>query len=343
MKHTQQSSNGTRAKLTLLSLGLLSWSQASQGAILANPTIIGSAGAFNGSYLAENLFDGTPNEYATAGGGAGTAFSTSNGTWVEMDFGSAVTMDRLTLITRGNAVDAIGVSRLILSNDATFDGSDTIFSFDPTGANGHGFLQSFTATTARYARWEVGTSIGASQNLGGIELRFLNTPTGSAVASAAILGGATAFSAQYALENAANGDAGRGFESNTEYASASLGEDMFVDFDLGSTVPITGFDFFDRIPLVDRTTAFDLIFSDDPTFTTIVGTQSFSPGGSGWGYDQTFASVNARYVRLDATAVAGAANNSGMQEMIFYTAVPEPSAALFGLMGLVLIARRRRQ
>jgi len=325
--------------IAVVALGLLALSQSVHGAIIANPTVTGSATPFNGSYVAGNLFDGTSSEYATSGGGAGAAFSTTGGTWLEMDFGSAVTMDRFTLMSRGNTVDAVGASRLILSNDATFDGTDTIFTFDPTGTNGHGFLHSFTATTARYARWEVGTSIGGSQNLGGVEMRFLNTPTGSSIASASVIGGATAFNGQYALANAVGGDAGSGIEAGVEYASLSQGTNMFVDFDLGATVPISGFDFFDRIGGVDRTTAFDLIFSDDPTFTTTVATQSYT--ASGWGYDQTFAAVNARYVRLDATATAGVGNNSGISEMIFYT-VPEPSSALLGLLGLAFIVRRRR-
>lgn len=322
----------------LATLGFLALSQSAHAAIIANPTVTGSANAFNGSYTAGNLFDGGFSEYATQGGGAGPAFSTTAGTWLEMDFGSAVTMDRMTLASRANGADVIGASRLILSNDATFDGSDTIFTFDPTGSNGQGLLQNFTATTARYARWEVATSIGNSQNLGGAELRFLNTPTGSAIVTASVIGGATPFNADYGFANAVNGDAGRG-APNIEYASQGQGINMFVDFDLGATVPIGGFDFFDRVGGVDRTTAFDLIFSDDPTFATTVATQSFTP--SGWGYGETFAAVNARYVRFDATATAGALNNSGISEMIFYT-VPEPSSALLGLLGLAFIVRRRR-
>jgi hypothetical protein len=251
-------------------------------------------------------------------------------------------MDRLVMMARGNAVDTVGQSRLTLSNDPAFTTGNTVFNFGTSSQNGSALVQSFTATTARYAKWEVVTSIGTSQNLGGRELRFLATPAGSAVRSALVTGGFTQFSAQYALANAANGDAGQGQLAGREYASAGGGVNMFVDFDLGAVVPVTGFDFFDRLAAVDRTTAFSLILDDTADFSSPTGTLNFTPGGTGWGYSQNFAAVNARYIRFDATAVAGANNNSGIQEMIFYSA-PEPSSVLLaGLAGLLPLARRRR-
>lgn len=269
--------------------------------------------------MAANLFDNlNTTEYASATRGAGPAFSTTAGTWIQMDFGVPVTMDRVLLLTRANTEDIIGNYRLVLSNDATFDATDTVFTLTGAGSNLMAPVKSFTQTAARYARWEVATSTGSSQNLGGAEMRFLNTPAGSALISpVTAYNSATQFNASYARAFAVNGDAGRG--GNLEYACASLGAGMFVDFDLGSVVPVNGFDFFDRIPAVDRTTSFNLIFDDDSsTFASPVATLSFSPGSVVWGYSQTFAPVNARYVRLDATATTGATNNSGMQEIMFY-------------------------
>jgi len=138
-----------------------------------------------------------------------------------------------------------------------------------------------------------------------------------------VIGGATPFSNDYAWDNAADGDAGR--SAGSEYASQGLGEEMFVEFDLGTPKPIVGFDFFDRLAAVDRTTAFDLLFSDDPTFSTGVTTLSFTPGANVWPYRRTFAPVTARYIRFDATLTAGAANNSGIQEVLFYSSEPSGS------------------
>jgi hypothetical protein len=288
-------------------------------AVLPNPAITASATAYNASFVASNLFDGTAAEYASLGLAAGAAFSTTTGTWVQMDFGAPVTMDRLILVTRTNTVDVVGTSRLILSNDPTFDNTDAIYSFTPTGSNGQGLVKSFAPTTARYARWEVGTSTGSSPNLGGWEMRFLNTPAGSLIAPATAYASATPFSTNYIAANAVNGDAGRGNQAGVEYACAGLGTGMYVDFDLGSIVSVNGFDFFDRIPPVDRTTAFSMTFDDDSsTFATPVTVKNFSPGSTGWGYSQTFPPVSARYIRLHATAVFGANNNSGIQEIIFY-------------------------
>jgi hypothetical protein len=302
---------------------------------VAVPTPTASSTAFNGSFVPANLFDGLPTEYASQGTGAGT--------FVNMDFGSSVTMDRMVFMARGNSVDVVGTARLTLSNDPTFATGNSVFNFNPAGLNGQALIQSFTSTTARYARWEAFTSTGTSPNLGGRELRFLNTPAGSSIRPSTAYSGATQFSAQYAIANAANGDAGQGLQPGIEYASQGQGTNMFVDFDLGGIVPVSGFDFFDRIAAVDRTTAFNLIFDDDSsTFSSPLATLSFTPGATGWGYSQNFAAVNARYVRLDATAVAAVNNNSGVQEMIFYT-VPEPSSLLLaGLAVFLPLARRRR-
>src|SRR6188474_2190097 len=84
-----------------------------QAAILANPTVMTSAPPFSGAFTAGNLFDGDRvTDYASAGQGANT--------FVDMDFGAAVTMDRFFLMTRLNALDVVGEANLILSNNADF-------------------------------------------------------------------------------------------------------------------------------------------------------------------------------------------------------------------------------
>jgi hypothetical protein len=304
-----------------------------QGAIVANPTVTNSAPAFSGAYVAANLFDGNRDtEYASQGQGANT--------FVDVDFGAAVTMDRFFIITRLNNVDVVGTANLVLSNNADFSSPLATVVINPSGQNGAGIITSFGATTARYARWDVITSTGTSQNLGGIEMRFLNTPTGSFAVSPTVIGGAAPFNGNYALANAANNNAGRDGAGN-EYAingSITGPTNMFVDFDFGAITALSGFDFFDRMAALDRNTAFDLIFSNDAAFSSVIATQSYSPGPD-WGYSQTFAPVNARYVRFDSVA---SNSNPGMSEIIFY-AVPEPSTALIaGMGGLLMIARRRR-
>jgi hypothetical protein len=303
--------------------------------VVTVPSVTNSSTAFNASFVPANLFDGLPTEYASQGTGAGT--------FVDMDFGASVPMNRMAFMTRANTVDVVGTTRLTLSNDPTFTTGNTVFTFNPSGSNAQAPILSFATTIARFARWEALTSTGTSPNLGGRELRFLSTPAGSVIRPSTAYNSATQFSPQFATANAANGDAGQGVGSGVEYASASQGTNTFVDFDLGAIVGVTGFDFFDRIATVDRTTAFDLIFDDDSsTFASPVATLSFTPGGAGWGFSGNFSAVNARYVRLDATAVAAVNNNAGVQEMIFY-AVPEPSSLLLaGLAGAFTVTRRRR-
>ena len=276
--------------------------------ISPNPTVIDSAPAFDSSYVAEKLLDSGTGEYASQG--------MAEETYVDFDFGSAKTMDQFVLVTRRNPDDVVGNSRLIFSADSTFGAGDVSYYFGPMGSNGDGFLMAFPTTTARYVRWQAVSSGGTSFNLGGMELRFLKTPARQTVIPATVIASATAFSADYAKENALDGDAGVG--PGREYASQGQGLNTFVDFDFGAGKTISSFDFFDRILPVDRTTSFNLVFSNDPTFATALSTVSVAPGAN-WGYSQNFAAITARYVRWDATAKpSGSLNNLGMSEIVFY-------------------------
>jgi subtilisin-like proprotein convertase family protein len=280
--------------------------------ISPNPTIIDAAPAFDSNFVASKLFDIGTDEYASQG--------LAEETFVDFDFGTAKTIDRFVLVTRRNTVDVVGNSRLIFSADSTFGAGDVSYDFGPMGSNGDGFLMAFSSTTARYVRWQVLSSGGTSFNLGGTELRFLKTPAGRTSLSATVIASATAFNADYAKENAMDGDAGVG--PGREYASQGQGLNTFIDFDFGAERAITGIDFFDRISAVDRTTSFNLIFSNDPTFATTISTVSVTPGAN-WGYSQNFAVVTARYVRWDATAKpTSSLNNLGMSEIIFYGDAP---------------------
>ncbi len=328
---------------------------AAQAVVLPNPTITAAADPFSPSFVAANVFNSLRTEFATSGNGAGTPLSSdpNDGTWINFDFGGPVTIDRFVMVSRQNNVDVVAQSRLVFSSDDTFDGADPAVVFDPSGANGAGLIQSFTAQTARYVRWEVSTSGGTSQNLGTQEIRFLGTPALSAIIpGVAVINSAPDFNATtYAAANAVNGDAGRDGPNPREYASAGQGANMFIDFDLGASHPVIGFDYFDRLSESEDVSGFDLIFSDDPSFGTIIATKSYAhPLGDGYSTTDTFGSpVTARYVRLDATFIDGAGLNTGVSEMIFYSQViPEPASttlaatAVFALAMLRSIARRRR-
>lgn len=125
---------------------------------------------------------------------------------------------------------------------------------------------------------------------------------------------------------------------------------MFIDFDLGISQPVIGFDYFDRLSESEDVSGFDLIFSDDPSFGTVIATKSYGhPLGDGFTTTDTFAApVTARYVRLDATFIDGVGMNTGVAEMVFYSqVVPEPTSvtivgiAVFGLAAMRVLQRRR--
>jgi hypothetical protein len=283
-----------------------------------DPIVTASARPFNPSFNATNLFDAGNAEYASLTQGAvSVPFTTevTNGTWVEMDFGSAVEFDRFVLRTRANAVDVIGQSRLVVSADPTFDDSDRIFTFDPTGSNGAGPVRHLNeVVSGRYARWEVITRTGGGLNLGGNQMWFLKTPAGhSLLPPPTAINSSTPFNASFAPANAVNGDFG------IEYASLGATSTMFIDFDFGAEKQITGFEFLNRF--ADRVTTFNLDFANAPEDlgTFPIATLSFTAGANGNLVNSaTFAAVSARYVRLQATGSEGAAN-TGVREIQFFT------------------------
>lgn len=80
-----------------------------------------------------------------------------------------------------------------------------------------------------------------------------------------------------------SGAGGVGFANNT-------GEDNFAIFDLGSLLPVGGFDFFDRMVSDNKVTKFNMVFSEDDSFTTGVVTREYT----GSTQSDEFAGINAR-------------------------------------------------
>jgi hypothetical protein len=307
--------------LFILSVGL-ALAAVSQGraAQLPTPIITASANPFpNGGYPAANLLDNDPfSEYACASQGAVTVpFTTAvnNGTWVEFDFLSPVTLDQFVMMARRNNADVIMESRLIISPDPTFDASDTVITFNPSGQNWHALLHSFSAATGRYVRWEVTQANNPGANLGGAEMWFMTTPPGLLrLPAPTVINSYAPFSGNYLAAFAVNGDAGS--DEATDYASAGGGPNMFIDFDFGAPVPIAGFDYWNR-PF-DVVTSFNLVFADTPDFASPLDTKSFTADPIGNRVSSgTFAAVTARYLRLQATGSSGV--NTGVREIQFYT------------------------
>lgn len=305
--------------------------------VLASPSISGASSPFPG-YPWSYVFDGTYAEAASNNAG--------DATFMELDFGTEVTFDRVVMINRasiGAGDHPTQVTLTYANGSLQTVGSDTIAT---DSSLGQGLIYATSDVSTRYVRWDVDSRDGITvANPGLMEMYFLETPSGSeVVGSVTVFNAATAFGG-YSMTGAANGSLGWTTAASS-YASAYQGANMFVDFDLGATVPITGFDYFDRLSPTDRVLGFDLIFSDDPTFATTVGTLSYSKGMAS-AFSDEFESIDARYVRLDATSVyggSGATYNAGINEMIFYAqAVPEPSTSLLTLGYLAgALARRRR-
>jgi hypothetical protein len=315
------------------------------GAQLPNPGITASANSHPaGDYRAANVFDVGGMEFATPGQGAGTPLSEdpANGTWINFDFGVPVTMDTFINRTRTSppGFDVIEDSRLVFSDDPTFDASDPFVTFSPTGFAGAGLVQRFAPRTAQYVRWEVSRVSGQFNNTGSRQMFFMKTPDGLMPAvRPTVYNGSPAFNPDYALQNAANNNAGRDGSGN-EYASQGQGAATFVDFDFLAPTPIAGFDFFNREQ--DVITTYDMVFSNTPDFSVPIETKNLtaSPNGNVVN-SEVFDPVTARYVRLQATSFVQS-GNTGISEIIFYTPIPEPAAAGVMLVGALGLLRRRR-
>jgi hypothetical protein len=330
--------------LVVISASVFILTSAVPGAQIPNPTITASANSHPGNFGAANVFDSAGLEFATPGQGAGTPLSNdpANGTWINFDFGEPVTMDTFINRTRTSppGFDVIEESRLVFSNDATFDAADPFVTFNPSGFAGAGLVQRFAPRTAQYVRWEVSSTSGQFNNTGSRQMFFMKTPSGlMPTVTPTVYNGSPAFNANYALQNAANDNAGRDGVGN-EYASQGQGANTFVDFDFGSATPIAGFDFLNREQ--DVVTAYDMTFSNSPDFSDAVDVKTFS--GSPNGNDvnsEVFDPVTAQYVRFQVRSFVQF-NNTGISEITFYTPIPEPAAAgVLAVSALCLLRGRR--
>lgn len=318
--------------LRLPALSVVLAASVADASIVAAPAVTGGSPEYNANFALENAVDGHAADYASLGAGTDT--------FLEFTFPGPTTVDRIIVVNR----DSNSGADLIGNFTLTFDGGVAvpILRTPVRGFSGiHSLGSAITATTIRLDVDTIGD--GAAANTGVMEVIFLNTTAGlNLITGVSVIGSATPFNASYGAANAVDGIIGRqtGAVVQADYASASLGVDAYVDFDLGAIRPVAGFDWIDRIHNADRVTAFDLIFSQDDVFGNgddIV--QSYTNGGVALGAE--FAPINARYVRYDVTAANGP--NTGLNEILFYQAVPEPSVAGLIAAGLWCAAGRRRR
>ncbi|HWB03656.1 MAG TPA: discoidin domain-containing protein [Verrucomicrobiales bacterium] len=319
--------------LFCLTLSTAALTTQARATILAAPLVTDSAPAFNATtFVAPNAVDGTSAEYASSGQGTLT--------FLQFTFPAPATFNSIVVINR----DSAGFSDRIGNFTLTYDGGPASTAITRTPLRGASLLHplgsNVTATTVRLTVNSIGTG-DAFNNTGAMEVLFVRRPDGMLpVTGVSIFGSATAFNGNYAATNAIDGEIGRSTAAGDtpEYASQSLGLGAFVDFDMGAIRPLSGFDWFDRPAAADRVTGFDMIFSQDAVFGN--GDDITRPyTNSGMALGDTFAPINARYVRYDVTA-SGAGLNTGLSEIYFYQ-VPEPSSAALLLAGVLLMRRRR--
>ncbi len=289
------------------------WLPPANAAILEPPEIIDYAQEYPGNYVAFNVFDNERTDYASLGAGTDT--------FLVFQFPSPQTFDGIVVINRDSPAGQDRIAGFTLTFD---DGASSLsFTQEPERGAGilHRFTQPVTATTVQLDVDAIGVEPPA--NTGVMEIYFVNSPSeGSLIDSVSVIDAAPAFNADYAAIHAIDGKIGSSAAAGPrpEYASAGQGVDTYVDFDLGDTMPVVGFEWFDRLAMADRVTAFDLIFSANATFgdgDDIVQNYDNSAGVSALG--ESFPAVNARYVRFQVTAnSSGDTANTGISEIFFF-------------------------
>jgi hypothetical protein len=125
-----------------------------------------------------------------------------------------------------------------------------------------------------------------------------------------VIGSATPFNPSFVATNVLD------VNSETQYASQGQGLNTFIDFDLGSTVPVTHFHHTNRTA-ADGITSSRLTFSDDPTFTNNYSVVDIVHTSQQPGVNYYIGEHGGRYVRWNVTGISGGATNQGAREIAF--------------------------
>lgn len=303
--------------LRVLQLFALLTTSALQATVLPPPTVTAVAPPYQGTYVGANAVDQDASEFLT---------DSLGGPMLDFDFGSVQSITGFVNVSLQDPSRACGKHRLIFDTDGT-DGFDTatdtiiVFADGQTGTLGQGIIQRFAPISARKVRWEVTEVPVSSSLIGSTEIAFLSVANGTIpVTGLTVINAATTYGIGYDATNAINGIVGKGNTAGIEYASAGLGTNAYVDFDLGAATPVTGFEMFDRLASGERTTSFNLIFSNNADMSSPVATRSYSKPTT-WTASDTIVPITARYVRYDVT---GGSGNTGLAEISFFKASTLP-------------------
>ena len=214
-----------------LAMGVLLVGSADVHAVILTAPTVTDCSPVHGGFPGTNAVDGTAADYAS--------YYQGTNTFLELDFGSSVTFDRVIMLNRNSPSPADLYSQVKLTYDS---GSDTIDANPNRGRGDVSPVGGAAGVTTQTVRWDVIT--GGVNNVGLTEVYFLNTPTGTEVMSGvSVIASAPPFGAAFAAANAIDGslayDSGSSANYN-EYASMSHGANMYIDFDLAPLSRLAG-------------------------------------------------------------------------------------------------------
>jgi len=222
---------------------------------IPDPAITASANAYSSSYLADNLLDNdVQTEYASDEQGPVSFFLTTDpyhGTWVEFDFGTPVDIDGFCHHDRDALIDKTAASRLIFSQDATFDSQDPVVLIAHISSD-NGEDYPFDRQTARYVRWEITEALDwyGTYNLGGKEVAFLREQSYTILPAPAVTASTDPING-YSATQLFDGDLAtqfiaRGSGETTNTYSRVTTHGTWVEADFGLVVSLDAISFLDR-------------------------------------------------------------------------------------------------
>ncbi|MBT3339683.1 MAG: hypothetical protein HOM34_08735 [Planctomycetes bacterium] len=222
---------------------------------IPSPVITASATAYSSTYLADNLLDNdAQTEYASDEQGPVSFFLTTDpyhGTWIEFDFGAPVDIDGFRHYDRAASIDKTAASRLIFSQDATFDSQDPVVLISHISSD-TGENYPFERQTARFVRWEITEALDwyGSYSLGGKEIAFLQEQNYTVLPAPTVTASTDSING-YPSTQLFDGDSAtqfiaRGSGETTNTYSQVTTHGTWVEADFGQVVSIDAISFLDR-------------------------------------------------------------------------------------------------
>ncbi len=234
-----------------------------------------------------------------------------SGSWLQLTWPGAVTLNRVVLFDRPNTSDNITSATLTFSDGSTV-------AVPALAANGAATSVTFAARTTTSLRLTVTGVSGTTSNIGLAELEAWGTSAGTNVARASGVGvtassqnTSTGQTAVKAVDGSADGYPG---DHTREWSTVGGKAGSWLQLTWPSAVTLNRVVLFDRPNSSDNVTSATLTFSDGSTVSVP------APAANGGATTVTFSARSTTSLRLTITGVSGTTANIGLAELEVWSA-----------------------